>query len=224
MKRQDKILSIVFVAVSLALVIGGAWAVFAESAGYFVYGTTFQRLAGTDNPLQMAGVSPRSQQDYLLECNSTLSNWELLTEPEAERHHVAVNCLAAADGIIASSPTYALASFIAAFAAARLEDWPTMSARLTLSQATGPSEQYLAEMRTNLAEENLGRLDTLAMAAHDRDLRLLAVSRLGLKSIAQRYMRDPSFRERITAILETVDEADQRRFLSNIRRLMPQTS
>ena len=57
----------------------------------------------------------------------------------------------------------------------------------------------------------------MARATHQRDLALLVQSQRGIATIARRYVAQPDFRERITAIVEALPQADQVRFLANVK-------
>ena len=88
------------------------------------------------------------------------------------------------------------------------------------SQLTGPNEQWIARYRVNLAETYFAQLSPAARKAEEADLRLLASSERGVKLIAQRYIADPDFRARITAVVETMPGERQAAFLRSVKRAM----
>jgi hypothetical protein len=114
-------------------------------------------------------------------------------------------------------PSYAYGWYsIAAFSFALADDERGLYA-LRRSQAVAKSEQWLTERRVQLSEIYLAQLDEAALASHRQDLILLAQSNRGVRSIARRYVEDANFRERITALVETLPDADQARFVANVR-------
>ena len=94
-----------------------------------------------------------------------------------------------------------------------------MNEHLHTSQATGKASQWVAEQRVALAEYYREHLDERVLAGNDADLEMLVRSQRGIGSIATRYVNDPAFRERITAIVETMPEDIQRRFIGVLRYL-----
>jgi hypothetical protein len=67
-----------------------------------------------------------------------------------------------------------------------------------------------------LAEDNYDLLPDDVREASGADLALLAASDRGVSSIAERDVRDPAFRGRITAIVEQLPEDKQSRFVSRV--------
>lgn len=130
------------------------------------------------------------------------------------RHH----CLEFADAALAAMPTHALGHYVAAKMHLYSGNDVEGASALVLSQRYGPQEQWLAEARVELVETFFERLSEAALARHTADLGLLARSGRGVRSIAQRYVSDPAFRERITEIVETLPAQEQTRFLANVRR------
>jgi hypothetical protein len=145
-------------------------------------------------------------------------------QPTDTRRLVLEHCLASADAIVGESPSYAFGWFIGALAATTLGDVEGFNARLKNAQVTGPSEQWIAELRVGLVEDNYAHATADVLTRHDADLRLLVQSPRGIQSIAARYASEPDFKSRITTIVETMPEADQARFVAEVRRAMAQTS
>ncbi len=211
-------LRLVVAALSLALIAGGAWAGFQE-ARPFVSGGVLARErfdALVDGRLRPA-FSINSQNLVLESClDAALSVYARLQTAE-RRLALETTCRDIAAGIGQENPTQSYAWFVAAFMSARLDDVTGINTYLQRSQATGSSEQWIAEQRVALAEQVYGELAPETIAAHENDLRLLATSPRGARSIARRYVNDEDFRERITAIVEQMDPSVQRRFLSSVR-------
>ena len=193
-----------------------------EAATYFHGGaTSVQRVAATVNLDRVAGLSIATQQATLLDCDAALrtpNSLEMRFLPEQVRIDMVPHCRTVADEIAASAPTTSMAWFVGARASTQLDDWPGFNDRLLRSQLTGPTEQWIAERRVALAEDNYDRLDERTRAGNERDLRMLIGSLSGIYALTRRYLDDPAFRERITAIVESMPEASQARFLSVLRR------
>ncbi len=145
----------------------------------------------------------------------------IMQAPE-DRTGMLEHCRLEADHITAEAPTYAYAHYVGALAAAELGDTEGFNSRVLAAQITGPREQWIAEQRVALVEDEFPVAIPEVLTRHDADLRLLVTSNRGVDSISQRYVRQPDFRERITAIVETMPEADQRRFISRVRQAAAQ--
>ncbi|MDX6767093.1 MAG: hypothetical protein SFU85_09905 [Candidatus Methylacidiphilales bacterium] len=134
-----------------------------------------------------------------------------------DRQAVFEHCRSEADAIARDVPSYSYAYYVGARAAALLGDAGGFNRRILFSQMTGPTEQWVAELRAALVEDNIGSITPEVAQRHLADLRLLVGSQRGIASISSRYIKEPAFRERITAIVETMPEADQARFVANVR-------
>lgn len=204
--------------VALALATSGAAVAYVEAKSYLSAGILprerFDVLASGDIDI---GVSTASHMLVLNNCYEAMTSVTARLQPAVRRSAVATNCLKAADAISAGEPVNAFASYVAAVAAADRGDIPGMTQRLRMSQLTGPSEQWIVELRVNLAEDHFAALTPDALAGHDRDLTLLAQSQRGVASIAQRYVRREDFRARITALVEKLTPVEQQRFLEHVR-------
>lgn len=127
------------------------------------------------------------------------------------------HCRAEADTIAAEAPSLTYAHAVGALAAARLGDFDGFNTRMLQAQITGPTEQAQAEWRAAVVETYLAEASPDVLRRHEADLRLLVASDRGIASISQRYVGQPDFRERITAIVETMPPAAQARFVSRVR-------
>jgi len=210
--------------VTLALATSGAAVAYVEAKAYLSAGIVprerFDVLATGNIDV---GPSSASHTLFLNNCYEALTSVAARLQP-ARRDLVAKNCLATADRISAEEPANSFAWYVAALSAAKAGDIPGMVRRLRMSQISGPSEQWIVELRVDLAEDHLAALSPDALAGHDGDLTLLAQSQRGVSSIAQRYVRQADFRERITALVEKLPAAQQQRFLDYVRGAAGQVS
>lgn len=210
--------------VTLALATSGAAVAYVEAKAYLSAGIVprerFDVLATGNIDV---GLSSASHTLFLNNCYEALTSVAARLQP-ARRASVAANCLASADRISAEEPANSFAWYVAALSAAKRGDIPGMVRRLRMSQISGPSEQWIVELRVDLAEDHLAALSPDALAGHDGDLTLLALSQRGVSSIAQRYVRQADFRERITALVEKLPAAQQQRFLDYVRGAASQVS
>ena len=128
-------------------------------------------------------------------------------------------CSSMARQMVTASPTYGPGWLVAAFAAWSRQDAAAFGQSLSMAYRAAPREQWQAERRIELAEANAAALPTSYRALEDADILLLARSEVGSPFLAQRYQTDLPLRERIIANVATLPMADQRLFLSNVRRL-----
>lgn len=202
---------------SLALVGAGAWVGVREASPYFNAGIEdAERFASLVEKIPSPGPSIASERLVLDNCVRTISSLYGRLQPSERRAAVSSNCLKAADTIVRQSPSSSYAWYVGALTSELTHDTLGMNERLLQSQETGPTEQWIAELRVPLAEDHLADLTPEVRANHDRDLRMLVATVRGIASIAERYVGQADFRERITAIVETMPEDDQRRFVSKV--------
>lgn len=210
--------------VSLVLVSGGVYSAYIEVRSYFSGGMTpVESFAAVAANVQVAGLSIATNRLVVDNCYDALTSIYGIVQPTIKSRAVASNCLAQADAVTQAMPTHSFAWFVGALAALRLEDPSGFADRLRQSQLTGPREQWIAELRVGLAEDNFDLLPSDVRELNDRDLGLLVVSDRGIASIAQRYVRDEAFRERITSIVEQLSEHDQQRFVNSVGIAAPET-
>lgn len=205
----------------LATAATGAWAMNRELQPFFAGQTGLDRVIGMTDPDTLAGLAVLSQNQALLDCADALVGLNSLRArylSDAERQSLAPHCTTLADSVASGSPSNSYAWQVGAMAAAQQQDWDGMNARLSLSQRTGKTEQWIAELRVALAETNYAQLNAATIAGNDSDLRMLVLSDRGIRAIAFRYVDDAGFRERITDIVETLPTENQQRFISAVRR------
>lgn len=140
------------------------------------------------------------------------------------RNAVLEHCRSEAAAIARETPSLAYAHYVVALTAARLGDKAGFNTSMLRAQVTGPNEQWVAELRVGLVEDQLADASPEVAAHHTADLRLLVASGRGVASISRRYVRQPEFRERITAIVETMTEAEQARFVALVGRVAAQVA
>ena len=207
----------IVLAASVLLLLGAVATAYSEARSYIDGGLTpaegFAALLGGQ---RRPGLSIASTRLVLDGCYDAMLGVYGRVQPTAARMTVADNCRALVRAATAEMPTYSFAWYVGALAALQLDQPEELVVSLRQSQLTGPTEQWLAELRVALAEEHRNLLPDDVLANNDRDLALLVVSNRGITSIAKRYVEDPSFRERITAIVELLPEPDQQRFISTI--------
>ncbi|MBN9308300.1 hypothetical protein [Devosia sp.] len=202
---------------SLALVCGGVAAAYSEASSYLSGGSAADdSFAAFTSGQPKSGLSVASARYVLDGCFDATTSLRGRLQPTPLRRAIAGLCLAQADAITDRMPSYSYAWYIGALAAAALDDPPSLADRLRHSQQTGPTEQWIAELRVALAEDHLADLPADVRDLNERDLALLVRSTRGIASIAQRYVGDPAFRERITRIVETMPPDQQQRFVSSV--------
>jgi hypothetical protein len=196
----------------------GVWGVIGEAGAFHPEATdSLSRAVALGRNEIAPGLAAATQNASLLDCGKTLDRFGSPAIGLDDRAVVLSGCGAVASGISATSPTQSFAYTIEAAVAAMSEDWPRFNDRLLLSYLTAPAEQWVAEWRVNMVEKFYDELDPTLLTRHEQDLRVMAASWAGLATLTTRYNRDPDFRERILAILETMPPYDQRRFIEYLR-------
>ncbi len=166
------------------------------------------------------GFSSYSKEIVMKDCLSGLlafSDIELLYAPARA---VVEKCFDRAGQVVARTPSDSFAWFVKAVAASRLIQNDAFNEALQYSQKTAPNEQWIARERFALTEFFLPRVSAETIKSHENDLALLVSSYRGVKLIARRYVVNPEFRARITAVVENLSPEDQRRFVLNIKQAM----
>ncbi|MBN9317447.1 MAG: hypothetical protein J0I99_17010 [Devosia sp.] len=202
---------------SFGLCGAGFIAAYAEASSYFSSGATpkesFDALVGNE---QVRGLSVASSRLVLDNCYDAIVGVYGRLQTATTRDLVASKCLVQADAISNEMPSYSYAWYVGALASWELGDASKLAYHLLQSQLSGPTEQWIAELRVKLVEDNRERLTSDVLQLNDRDLALLVTSYRGVASIAKRYVDDPSFRERITAVVENLPADEQQRFVANV--------
>jgi len=89
-----------------------------------------------------------------------------------------------------------------------------MREALAKSKETGPNIQWLADRRTRLVEQHLEEVDEPTRLAYESDIAVMGAGELGVKILAQRYVRRPQLRNTYTSIFETLAPARQQAFFA----------
>lgn len=198
----------------------GAWTLAREAAQYLVTGTRIERIAALPDEPPFPGLALSTRQDNLRDCVYALnrrSSLQVRYISETFSETLPARCGAMALDAVRQMPTYSYGWYALAYTNALMGDWAAMNEHLHLAQQTGQASQWVAEQRVALAETYRTHLDERTLAGNDTDLTLLVRSQRGIGSIAARYINDPAFRERITAIVEAMPEDIQRRFIGVLR-------
>lgn len=167
---------------------------------------------------ERVGISSYAHRLTLDNCLEAINSIYGRAQPSSRRQKSLVTCGELSAEIVAASPVNAFAWFIGAMVAAGEGNVAAMNDKLLHSRQTSPNEQWIAELRVELAENQLDDLDAPNRAGHEFDLKLMAESYRGAQSIARRYLNDVQFRERIVVLVETLPEETQARFVQNVRR------
>lgn len=175
------------------------------------------RVNGIIGGGRLLGWSSTAQNEFLRDCVTAMPSLNARILPPEQQAILQTRCRNGAEDIVAHSPINAFAWSAMAELARFAQDYGAMNLALVNSQAIGPNELWIAERRVDTAEAAYDALSEPALAANRADLAVVASSPVAVRSIALRYIVQPAFRERITAIVETLPPAVQNRFLNNIR-------
>ena len=213
---------IILCALALLVLAVGGWTL-AKELEFGASGlTSVQRLDQKPVELTIPGLSLHTRQQALMDCAYTvqrLGSLEMRYQTDAFRSDLPDRCHKLALAAVSTMPTYSYGWLVAAMSAAASADWADVNDHLYRSQLTGRESQWIAEMRVTLAESHRAQLDERTRIGNDRDLQLLVRSQRGVGTIARRYISDPAFRDRITAIVETMPDDVQLRFVGSLRYL-----
>ncbi len=176
-------------------------------------------LAALSTGMLEPAFSPQSQLSYFYSCRIALTSISGRAQPSATRHDIAAQCLANADRVAAASPDFAIAWYTGALAASITADWTGLNQRLRHAYRAGPFEQWIAELRIDLAEDNYAHLDPDLPDLHRADLRLLLSQDTGRRFLVPRYHALPGLRSHIDALLPELPPAGSTRFGNMVKRL-----
>jgi len=200
----------------------GGWATYQEAAVYFNPGSTsLRRLSLLPATGAAPGLAPTTQAASLQDCyramlrTSSSGNEALSAGIQAEMQ---LRCADMAARAVAVRPTDAFAWTVAAGAQAAAGNWSAFNIDLRVAQAIAPSEQWIAELRVELAETHYAQLEQGTIAGNDADLSMLVLSERGIGSIADRYIDQDDFRERVANIVEKLPDERQRKFVNTLKR------
>jgi hypothetical protein len=209
---------VILLALALALVGAGIAAAVVEIGPYFVAGyDSRDKAAALESGVLRPGLSFDSEELVLEDCAVAMRSLLLRASPTERRRQVLSNCLAIADGIVAGAPGMAHAWLVGARAAAELGDDAGLASRLATGRERSPNEGWLAQARVALAEDNIARLQPSDLAGHRNDIAVLIAGNRFADAVIARYLREPGFRDRVRAALETLPTKVQRRFLDRLR-------
>ncbi|CAN7280640.1 hypothetical protein LJR255_001330 [Pararhizobium sp. LjRoot255] len=166
------------------------------------------------------GLSSYSKTLVMKDCYSIVLAYSNIDMIDEAVRNVVSTCGGRALQIVSVTPTDSFAWLVRAAASVRLLASDEFNAALRQSQLTGPNEQWIARFRVELAETYFPRLSAETVKTEAADLKLLASSERGVKLIAKRYVSNPDFRARITAIVETMPPDRQIAFLGNVKKSM----
>jgi hypothetical protein len=162
-------------------------------------------------------MSQQTHQEIAEDCLRTVSALYFKTRPTAQRRTFAEECRTLLSSSVDAMPVFSFGWFVLAALDPIVTDFDALNRDLRNSQVTGKAEQWIAELRVALAEDYFDRLSAEARAGEDDDLETLVLSQRGVNAIAGRYVNDPGFRERITAIVERMPAEAQARFVGYVR-------
>jgi hypothetical protein len=163
------------------------------------------------------GLSLDSQRRVLDLCIRTLTHPDFGDAPAAQRTAVRAHCDAQVDH---AARRYGADAYVW-IAQARLHEQDQalveMLADVDRARALAPQELWIALRRNDMVQPVEGILTAAEYRGQNADFAVMAQSRVGVRFLAARYLGEPAFRERITAVVETLPPEEQRRFLRNIR-------
>ncbi|WP_108395684.1 hypothetical protein [Devosia submarina] len=224
MTQRNSLAAPALAAFGIVLLGLSAWAFAQEGKTYLLHANTAVTSIALRSPADPTGLGVATRNEVLRACERTLrseKSFELMVLSSIKFEDLAQKCADIAEGIAADAPTFSFAWAIAARAAAVAGDWPKMNQYLKASQQTAPNQQWIGRLRFEIADIHYEHLNEASRPLYDQDLAMLIKSNKGIPYIARQYVGDVGFRSRITAVLQDMSEADQRRYISTLRRMLP---
>lgn len=175
------------------------------------------RVQAMERGQPRAALSLDSQRRVLLLCRNVISHPDFATATQAQQTAVTAHCTQQVDRAHAGMPSdgYPLTEQANLLRlGGQVEQMLTAVAR---ARALAPNEMWQAELRYRLVQPFEWIMTPAEYEGQNADLRVMVQSRNGMRLLARRYLQDRNFRARITGIVETLSDEDQRRFLYNIR-------
>jgi hypothetical protein len=211
-----------FLLLSLFLFAAGVTLVIVEAAPFFRSAgdneARWHSLVGSSLP---AGISTTARDLVINDCLWATKSVYGRVANTAERIGVLDSCRSFLIQHVAAFPTDPYGFAVQAAVEGVLGHKGDFDLALQRSQATGPYEEWVSEVRVPLAELHLDWLSQLTAAGHLADLAVLVQTQRGVRAIAARYVNEPAFRERITEVVETLPTNAQLRFLQAVRHVVP---
>lgn len=196
-----------------------------EISPYFRTGETASARLLNEPPGSTAlGWSNSGAHTIMRDCLLTVGNpnrSEMRSLGGASRSQLADTCLALGNEAVQRFPTSSYFYLVRGLAHLARNDVDLFNQDFLLSYRTGATEQWMAELRIAIAEENFSRLSADSIAAEAEDIRLLMVSNKGLRSLSSRYINMPAFRARIAEIAATMPADVQSMFVRTLQRSLP---
>lgn len=157
---------------------------------------------------------------YLDDCLEVPRSIYALAQPTAMRKRMLETCRDNARQVLQTTPNASNAWLVLATTSAALKDFPTMRSALAMSRRTAPNLQWLADRRSQLAEENVAELDDAGRADYERDIEVLVSGDLGIAVLAQRYALHREVRDTYIRLLDTASAERKQLFLAKVKSEM----
>lgn len=207
-------------AAALLLVAGGTIAAYQEFTVFAQGGTSAESRfeALRDGQIRL-GLSSLSGRTVLGTCGEALLGSAGFARPLEEQQAVQRHCRTLAEAEAARQPgAAAQGHFVAALSASSFGELGEFSTHMALSQATAPQSAWLALQRVPFSEVWLDRMTPDQAVRHGEDLQLMVQSAGGIDYVAGLFVGKPGFEARIVPLVDALDEVDQARFVSAVRR------
>jgi len=202
----------------MCLFLAGLPAAWAEISAVVRPGHSFQtRATSLANGTTRVAASTDSQRRVLEICLDVLSDLRSWLPDAPNRAAILSHCKNETDRALRFTPVDSYLWTVLAWLELDLGETQRARDALETARALAPDEMWLAARRLPLSERLAARGIPDQRAAQDADLLVLAQSRSGIATLARRYLDEPIFRDRITKLVATLTDEEQRRFVRNVR-------
>ncbi len=211
--------SLFLIAGGLLLVASGGYVTAREIQAFVSYGETpAQHVSAFVPAPPPIPLSSDGQVSIAQDCQATSWALDTLLRTVEERQSVVRSCYALDTEITTHSPTNGFVWAMAAYAAGESGQSENFKAALQQSFQVSPFEQWIAEYRVDLSERYSTLMSPALFDLERKDLAMLAQSKKGIRSIAERYANSPDFREKVVEVVSGLPDSDQRRFLAEVKK------
>jgi hypothetical protein len=165
------------------------------------------------------GLSVRSTYLRMSQCAERQTSLRVRVYPSATRLALARDCLRLAKGVLADSPTLAVAHYALAVSFFQLGAGDAFQQALGHAWRTAPNEGWLAARRVDLALSAPAGLSKKNKAHLASDISVLLTAPSNVIFVAKRYLRSAEEGDLILRVIELQDPDKQRRFVDAVRLL-----
>jgi hypothetical protein len=203
------------------LTVAAAGLLLTAFAGYAAYAEFPAHFLTDDAPpaawvAAAPGLSSEANDELLGRCLDGLVSPLALLQTTQKRLTTARACKSVARTIVYSSPASSYAWLVIASSSAVAGHWQEMNSAIEEAHKLASNEQWIAARRVVLAEQFYDHLSPAAKSNEGLDIELLLSGEEGRRMLVDRYLTQPTFRDRMTSVLDRLSVSEQTAFLNTL--------